>query len=122
MYYKIVTYCSINDSYYSLFPTLYSVIYEVGKWTVPKLANSKLFVFDNLENAKKFKKSIGASLNEKIFSCDVEDINIDIKDHCIATKLIEKFWNDENFDEENKTSIIPGTVLVGKVKLLEERT
>jgi len=95
------------------------IVYRVGEWTKPVIANSKLFVFNSLESAKNFR---GGNWFQSIYECEV--INPTLPPSVIVHHMsfyrytVEKFWDGHalNLDEQSDY-IINGTVFCDSVKL-----
>lgn len=66
MYYKVVS--VLNGSLISARVWVHAAGYKIGEWATPPIEGSKLFVFDSLGAAARFRLP-----NEKIFECEVEN-------------------------------------------------
>jgi hypothetical protein len=124
MYYKLLQkrpngYYSYNV--YGNRPT--SLKYEIGKVTVPVIANSKLFVFDTLQNLYSFVDTqyMRHELSEfAVFSCKVT--NPTVGEYIAPTddlSIIEAWANNFIRHEGYKNAPI-GTYYVDSVELVEK--
>jgi hypothetical protein len=121
IYYKV---CRIYENkYYSFNPRpsqddIRSLEYELGKTTVPKLENSKLMVFDSLENAQKFRQNLWLPLPEScIFKVNAENVSVA---HNMSYNGLEvrDFW--ANKPTVYKVTPPTGTLYADSVTLLEK--
>lgn len=131
MYYKVV-----NRTLDGLFSanSFYQIEYKIGEWTKPEFG--KLFIFDDIERAKKFIKD---ELHDyfciyPIFSCEVKNPTEYREKICIlgryylidgaiefsskeSKESIENFWNGK--DSITRTCPL-GTFVCDELKLIEE--
>jgi hypothetical protein len=76
-YYKVCT--SNSDGRYtsavqnSDFPETYRTEYKIGEFVGPTVAGTRLFVFNNLESARAFRKSFSSGVRHEIFECEVKN-------------------------------------------------
>ena len=114
--YKIVLAC--ENSLYSYNADLItdetSLKYEVGKWTVPLIAGTKLFYFDSLENAKRYNCNVWPF---EIWKCEVENgVSFMPMLNCSAINHFKSFHNNpEGYDVQ----YVNGSMAGDKIKLLE---
>ena len=118
VYYKVVsTYHNL-----SILCWKYRIHYIVGQWVYPNLRGTKIFVFDNLEEAKKFAGNIyecevinptpGHKYNLFAYGCG---INYDRIEQMLKLKLAKKKFT------HLKMGFIPkGTVMCDAVKLIKQ--
>ena len=102
-----VEYEKVNDS-----ALYFTVEYKLLTWARPKLKGTKLF-------ALKDRVSSYQSTYTKLFKCKVttpEDITKQV--NCPYPDEIINLW--EHRDTWHDIPLLPGTILVGKVMLLEE--
>lgn len=119
IYYKVVTdnLKSIMSKLHS-FPEKYVTQYKIGEWTKPAIANTKLFVFNDLAAARRF------SLMEdgRLYSCDV--INPFEKTVGASFNFFDNFWKHEDVkylcDRQYFMPLPNNTVFCDAVKLIEE--
>lgn len=50
-----------------------TVFYQLQKWTIHKIRNSRLFVFNKINNARDFVKKRSPEYDPHVFECEVED-------------------------------------------------
>ena len=122
-YYKVVSLW--NEKYYSVMviykggPLRHHVEYGIDKWSYPNIENSKLFVFDDLEAAKKYCRFnfIIEEHKVEIFSCEVTNPVVN-GDMCMYSHLeaVIDFWSGIH---EFSRRAIDHTVLCDSVKLIE---
>jgi len=128
MFYKVV-YRADSDKYLSYNAFLSnSLVYKVGIKTVPKIVNSKLFVFDTYDNALHSLKWMSSDYRSEycIFKCECEnpDYNGRLSDDfcgegCCST--LEEIWEDyKNGIFDKGIFLYKGTVFVDSVTLIEE--
>lgn len=82
----------------------YCINYRTQRWVKPKLPNSKLFVFDSLENAKKFTQDRwedSPRVKEYIYECEV-------KNPTVANRICD-FYGLGSFVKYWKGALICGT-------------
>jgi len=96
-----------------------TIVYEVGKWTRPQIKGSKLFVFDNLQDAKTFDHG-AFRLNpcRAIYRCHVRGIEKGPRKwiaYCVEED-VRSYWRGA---PSRRMSSPKGTVCVGAVKLVE---
>jgi hypothetical protein len=96
-----------------------SLYYTLNEWVYPVIPNSKLFVFDSLDNAKRcpgFKV-----FDFQIFECEV--LGVPESPYFISQIFkVKDFWkriNKEQLPDFNNMHILPpvGTLLVDAVKI-----
>lgn len=97
------------------------VEYRIGEFVSPKIEESKLFVFLNLESAESFFCKEGRFIHDlEIYECEIDDKCEDEKSYFMGSlfRAEDKFLNNINhsFDED----YIDGTVFCEKVKLLRK--
>jgi hypothetical protein len=140
-YYKVV--CVNNNKLYSASYSWISkpylkdiidsiVIYEIGKWTIPHIENSKLFVFKTKKAAQIFykKQSLNKNFKFNIYKVEVENPlifqlfyaydeqgNISLyhswnNAHMLNCQTPPKYYLFEQYLQE-------GTIFVDKIKLVE---
>lgn len=100
-------FCSFNDT-----RSEFTVVYQIGEWTYPKLARSLLFVFDTLENALEYAKDFPYST---LFECEVGDV-FRQKIPTADTWDIREYWEN---NVNNEPVYISGCYATNKVKLLK---
>lgn len=89
-YYKVVnpltlTSCCTNWH----FPEQFRVKYKVGLWTKPTIAGTRLFVFNDLQDAKDFCAKNYMTRSWDIYECVVKNPR---KDVVANVKNIKEFW------------------------------
>ena len=98
------------------------VIYRINKWVSAKLIAKRkgygLFVFDSVRAAKNFVYKCDWYLI--IYRCDVRDVHKMLPS--FLSNRHEYFCNDEPPIPSSLLSWPPGTVMVDRVKLIEEVT
>jgi hypothetical protein len=71
--------------------------YVIGEVTVPVLENSKIFIFDTLENAIRFAKELRKGMC--VFECEVSGVSV--REAFISPysshSALKGYWNDSNF-------------------------
>lgn len=95
----------------------HSVQYELKKWILPTLLESKLFVFDNLKHTLDFQRTVKG--DTRIFFCKIANPPMITHWVCRFYPSFKSFWqNPTSFAE----SIRPpdGTLGVDAVKLIRE--
>ena len=97
----------------------WAVTYKLNEWVSPLVKNSKLLVFDTLENAKSFANN--NTYPEAIYKCEVRRVSSQkyISD---LVYEVEKFWKTLGFNRSKSCRIqpiVPGTHFASQVKLLE---
>lgn len=102
-----------------------TIIYEVGKWVLPKILWSKLFVFADYSDAKSFiREKLLESNQWRIYSCQVQNPS---KIRHIVSSFdygLTKFWklhkNKKKISHLGGVYPAPyGTVICDAVKLIE---
>ena len=90
--------------------------YKIGTITRPTIPNSKIFVFDKLTNAKKFR----SSNNEEIFICKVTNAApIKTIAYSISTDLVA-FWSGNYQYQPNDYIVLQGTYGCDSCELLKK--
>jgi len=126
IYYKVV--CEKDGKLYSPFFSKdadIAVLYEVGKSSIAKIPNSKVFVCTNKDQAFGFAEACEKEkeCKTKVFECEVElPCVLDLicnphKENCLAA--FTGFWNGAMDDGELILTSI-GTKLASSVVLLKE--
>lgn len=92
-----------------------SVKYRTKRWARPnpEYPNSKLFVFEKLEDAKNF-----AAPYELIYECRVINSQVPVNGVCNDFDLIESFWQDQKGCP--KTREVKGTIFADAVMLIKQ--
>ena len=110
--------------------------YRVGEWVEPQFKGSKLFVFDDLEAAKRF---VWHWSSEKIYECEVEGVyKGKLKFLLAAGESLRSLWSKvrnkgkvshllpQSYDEQSRVGggyirdVFNHTVWVKKVKLIKQ--
>lgn len=91
LYQSLITSFISND--YDNNPFL--LYYNIGQITVPRYANSKIFVFNTRQQARKWIKSDGM-INYKILKCRVTNPTLPIKISECTKRNMAAFWNGEH--------------------------
>ncbi len=74
----------------------YIIQYYKDKWSRVQIENSLSLVFDSIENARDFIKKTGCSYEDKIWICEVRELQ-KIKILCDNTRTdFVQFWNKKN--------------------------
>ena len=111
--YKILTsqLCSLNAQHI--------VRYKIGEWVSPVIPNSKLFVFDTLENVRLYADKFSYPY-KCIFQCEVKN-PVRVKRIPFSLEDVYQFWIKRLAKKRNiMTMPAPkGTLLVDKVKILK---
>lgn len=119
--YKLYS-CCLNDF---IVDNDLKVEYELDEWTYPKLAGSKLFVFDNLESAQHMISRYNWEYSHKIYKCKVKNpISVKIDQGTVLSSY--DVWNNYIEQKKKKKKItwvfgshVPdGTYLCSAVKLI----
>lgn len=127
MYYKVV-YRSWYDKKLTSYAgrvrnSKFCVEYRVGEWVTPTVENTKLYVFNDLENAFRWvNQDSGRDSNVMLFECKVKN---PIRDFQVGSVFgIEEFWSQYfGFRQKHKKiqiesyKNIPGTTGCSAVKL-----
>ena len=98
----------------------HAIQYFIGKWAKPKIAGSRIFVFDSLEDARRFRTNAAS----KIFACETRGTPTRPKYMSFdwdSIKSVRSFWKSK--DRRNhpaKDEVPEGTIYVDAVKLLHE--
>ena len=107
---------------YEPLPLPHHVEYTINKWVLPTIKDSKLFVFDDLEAARRYcwyNFAIEEQLHKiKIFTCEV--LNPTEKGYMCQyfyELAVVEFWRGK---DKYKRSLLSNTVLCDAVKLIEE--
>ncbi len=99
---------NINSVGFGFLPKKYVVKYKIGEWVYPA-PGTKLFVFDNLQEAKKWTNTRDERERFLLFECEVENPKVVSYRRfpcCPRTNIeIERFWdfyktNPNHGDEE----------------------
>lgn len=123
MYYKILSVTSVGNLYSGTLPEYssvmgkaseYTLTYRVGIKTKPKFG--KLFVFDNIENARNH-----CNIGDMIYACDAENTKYSDKVmipnvYCVSLEHIIDFWLGKTYDDPWLTP--KGTMFADSVTLL----
>lgn len=116
IYYKVVYKHNLRSA---RAPYNCAIEYKIGKFVKPTLPNSKLFVFNSLQKAKRFCSSL---CDECIYKCEVKNPSIP-KYMCRTIEHIQEFWiQRKNHKKISKIAgtILSGTIFCDEVKLLEK--
>lgn len=126
IYYKVMRYSgneltSYNVSYNTFYKSLgMSIKYNIGEWTHPIIKKTKLFVFNNLEDAKNLIKR--EKYGYSIYECEVINpkeygpVNIgNTEDLLKAIKQKKKYRH-----LINRCDLPNGTIFCDAVKLIRE--
>ena len=112
-------------------PESIRVIYKVGEFVKPNLENSKLFVFEDLEDARKFLNR-GYLWGTKIYSCRVKNPTIPEWENQVKISEIIEFWknvdrlsklkcNETGFEQFFGAAMVSsGTIICDEVQLIEK--
>lgn len=122
IYYKVVekyTLKSFLAARYKMdgliLPDKYQITYIIGEWVYPKVKNSKLYVFDDIEKAKRY--AYGGADIYSIYRCKVKNP--------LKTSIIG-VWNCPHYfkdfvNEPWKTDIAPSNTIMCDAVLLTSR-
>lgn len=127
-YYKVVrkTWFGLYSSFVSDIWGMY-VRYKVGKWVKPKIKNTKLFVFTNIETAIDYASyQDWVDFNQlAIYECEVKNPEVQYEKYVDSYKTLKMisgfpraissalyYWSDEY--------VIPDTVFCDEVKLIRK--
>ena len=97
----------------------FSLKYRVNEFVAPVIPNSKLFVFSNLEQARRFYEEFSRSFSEDIFLI----FECEVKRHFLGKYYsyfsdVKEFWNQKNRKNCPRIQIhYPGTYYCSAVKL-----
>lgn len=97
-----------------------SIRYAIGNWTYPKIKRTKLFVFKDLEAAKKI---VGRDKSHySIYSCEVKNPKdygpVNVYD---SENLLQAIKNKKKYKHLINMKFVPGgTIFCDAVKLIEE--
>jgi len=129
-YYKIVFFHGKSRLSYCLMPHNIRVHYKLGKWVKPKIANSRLFVFDSLDAPliKNVRKGCGCGCEYyEIYECEIKNPDMSpmvLRLSKIDTENVMNFWRAKKTGEDDNKpwprSYDPaplGTVTASAVKL-----
>jgi len=123
-YYKIVAVLK-NKSKVSVIhedlPPNMKVKYKLGRWTKPKYARSKLFVFGDLLHAKYF---AAAGDECDIYECEIKGMEegktrLNVSNFLCATN-IRNFWQGKGISLGEVRPVQNGTILASAVKLTKK--
>lgn len=122
IYYKVVQRNLQSCSLSAYFPSSFRVTYKIGQFVRPNVSKTKLFIFENLEDAEKFRNNECCGSIWDIYSCEVKNPS---KPKYIAwISNIAEFWkikfNHKKISDEVGKEPITGTVFCDAVKLLEK--
>lgn len=88
--------------------------YTIGQWTYPQIPNSRLFVFESLDDAKSFR-----GYGERIFMCETR--NVKPQNSIIESgKEFKEFWTNKPLICSRKGFAPQGSYSSEAVKLLYE--
>jgi len=101
---------------------LFSVEYEIGKWSEPKLKGSRLYFFKSIELARKFSFNLVIS-GIKIFECETQ--NPSRVSMLGDLSCLNSFWNakllHKKMNRAYKMFDVPvGTYSASRIKLLRK--
>lgn len=116
MYYKVVN--TNGGQLRSILEHDFTVEYVVNEWVYPTLENSKLFVFESLERALKFKRDSEYSY-EEVFECEVVN-PAELPYISMFVSKINAFWNPSILDWCEQGNAPVGTFGVDAVKLIRK--
>lgn len=114
--YKVVK--TVDDKYYSCNDTEYSIEYKLGEFVQPKLVGSKLFVFECIEDAKRFacgsRVFLAECTNPQRFNLRARNhLRFDVFWGCITANGALLSYEDLGMSPE-------GTYVCDSVKLIKE--
>lgn len=112
--FKVVRKFYITESYASA--RCGDLQYNVGQITKPTIPNSKIFVFKNYSDAKKF-----AYESERIFLCEVTNV-IRLKTYAYYDYEIKDFWSGKLMITWKNYEVPQGTYGCDSCKLLLDVT
>lgn len=116
VYFKVT-----NAHLQSVYDQPFSVKYSINEWIGPILEGSLLFVFDDLNKAKKF--AVDASNTNRLFRCEIEE-GKNFRPAILSIFGLEDgkakdYWNP-TFHFYGHKDPLSGTIYAKKVKLTEE--
>jgi len=123
-YYKVVSF-DLKSYLYKHLPKEFVVKYEIGEWVYPKVEGTKLMVFNNLKDARKF-----CYFGSHVYNCMIENpscssVFVPYIGSIHSASVFLRKWNlirkkqkqHKKFFE--KKAVPKGTVFVSAVKLLK---
>ena len=130
MYYKVVKKSGLRSARTS--ERGFTTYYKVGEWISSPFKGSKLFVFDDLGQAKNFMYGFFAGADEEIYECEVKGVYkgrtkflATFSDFSTFTNLWKNFRNKKRFSQfintfGYKSNVVNNTVWVDEVKLIKK--
>lgn len=96
------------------------VIYNVNHWAKPKIPHSRLFVFDNFENATHYMGSVSFSKDWTLWECELHNALPMPKMPCLLEKEILKYWQGLTASALELVKTPHGTLGCDAVKLIKQ--
>lgn len=116
-YYKVLS--VFNRALYSAVQNKYSIRYNIGKHTIPKIKNSKLFVFDSLEHAQNWNSDSEIIIAEVSIKNPSKPLTIVKVKSGYPEIQFEDYWNGKNLLHCDTMEAPKGTTLCDSLKLVK---